>query len=133
MLLSSSLLTSQKWTGFVRYVDNTHEFLVDKSLSNTTSKNAKPHMMHISHLNSLNTCQTFECNISQAKWTSNEHFMIGHDSGEVSLVKVLGDLPNQRGVFYENRMTRVEHDGAVVCLETMHECDVALSGSMDST
>ena len=132
MLLSSSLLTSQKWTGFVRYVNNTHEFLVNKSLSTTNQQ--KPHtMLHVSHLNSLNTCQTFECNISQAKWTSNEHFLIGHDSGEVSLVKVLGDVPNQRGVFYENRMTRVEHDGAVVCLETMHECDVALSGSMDAT
>ena len=121
-------MSSQKWTGFVRYADNTNDFMTNKT--STTNR-----QWPMSLINNLNTCTTFDCNVNEAKWTSNEHFLVGQDSGEITLMKVMGinGMPNTRGVFYETKMTRIEHDSAVVCLATMHECDTALTGSMDST
>lgn len=112
----------------MRYLDNTHEFL-----SNKTSTTLR--QLPLAELNNINTCTTFDCNVNDAKWTSNEHFLVGQDSGEVTLMKIvgIGGQPNMRGIFYETRMTRVEHDGAIICLATLHDFDIALSGSIDST
>ena len=87
-------------------------------------------------LSSLNTSQPFVCGVNDAKWTSDENVLVAKDSGEVSLLKVLSDnieTDGHRNVVYDIKMTKKEHDSAILSLDTKFDAEFALTGSYDST
>lgn len=115
LLLSSSYLTYQHWIGFVSFIDKTE---TDKIISNGKS----------CMLSSQKTGKSLSSGISQAKWVCNDKFLAGTDDGEVMLFKLNKEPEN----LYENLMVKHEHDSIVLCLATVMNSEIALSGSDDS-
>ena len=115
LILSSSYLTYQHWKGYIGLLtpDETDELI----------KSVKP-----LNLRDLSSGKSVDSGINQARWISNERFVIGTDNGEVMLYK----LNNQKSVFYELSMVKQEHDSMVLCVATNFNSEIALSGSDDS-
>lgn len=79
-------------------------------------------------LSSLKTGKSLDSGACSADWTNDKSFLIGTDNGEVMLYK----LTDQSESFYQNLMTKKEHDGLVTSLATCYDSNLALSGAEDA-
>ncbi|CAF0874798.1 unnamed protein product [Brachionus calyciflorus] len=112
LLLSSSYLTFQSWTGFIG--------VLPKSDISNNSKIL---------LSKLRIKKKFHSAPSVARWTTNESILIGNDSGDVELLNLSESSEDN----FEVVMSKCQHDGIVTCLDTKFDSNLALSGSDDAT
>lgn len=112
LVLSSSYLTYQHWKGYVGLV---------------TPEETDEIIQSTKHF-SLTDCKKGRCldsGVNQARWVSNDRFVLGTDNGEIIAYKNISDKDQEV-------MVKQEHDGMVLCVATNMNSEIALSGSDDS-
>ena len=146
LLVTSSYLTYQKWSGFLGCLAHNEIIIKDdddnKKSSSSSSITSQPLKLGLGGGSGL----TFECGLVDAKWTSNTHVLVAKDNGEIALLNVINVNEQQDSssysssssssppkMVYNQKMAKMEHDSMVLCIETRHEAQLALSGSYDAT
>lgn len=106
-------MTYQHWKGYVGIVTPEEKDELIKSAEAFSLLNFKKG-------------RCLESGVNQARWLSNERFVLGTDNGEIIMYSNLNDEKSQEV------MIKQEHDSMVLCLATNLNSEIALSGSDDS-
>lgn len=113
LILSSSYLSYQHWKGYIG--------LLTPVETDELIKSAKPF-----NLCNFKVGRCIESGVNQARWISNERFILGTDNGEIMMYTNINDQKSQEV------MIKQEHDSMVLSLATNMNSEIALSGSDDS-
>lgn len=115
MLISSSYLTFQNWSGYVGYLKS----------QEVKSKISDFPLM----LSSLNVNKSFSSGVCVARWCNENKILVGTERGEIYLINLEPDTEESK---FTNIFQKHEHDSLILCLETKFDSPIALSGSEDS-